>query len=90
MENLIGAILDELSNIGTPKELDEWRNYLFSGTVDYNDRNEVLEWFDGIKQRHSPRMEGYQSCIKQVPLYKALPQNLPQYDILTGCGWCSR
>ena len=90
MENLIGVILNKLQSMGTDKQFNEWRNQLFSGMFDYTDRDEVLEWFDTIKQHYGPRMEGYQSCINQVPLYKGIPQNLPQYDVLTGCGWCSR
>lgn len=90
MESLIGAILAKLQNIGTEQQMAEWRNQLFGSTLDYTDREEVLLWFESIKQQYGPRLEGYQSCINEVPLYRALPENLPQYDILTGCDWCPR
>ena len=90
LEQLIGVILNKLEQFGDEEQVHEWRNELFSGGKDYTNRDIVLDWYDSIKKQFGPRLEGYESCIKDIPLFLGVPEALPQYDTLTNCGWCTR
>ena len=90
MEDLIGRILVDLRKFGSEEQVFDWKNQLFSSTVDYTNREEVMEWYGTIKKQFGPRLTGYESCAKEFPLFLADFEALPQYDTLYKCGWCSR
>lgn len=75
---------------GDEEQVNDWREDLFTGTTDYTNRDEVLNWFGNIKKQYGPRLERTEFCIKELPLYIGAPEALPQYDTLTMCGWCTR
>ncbi len=89
-ELLIGMILEQLELFGTDEQIRKWRNELFMGTIDYTNRELVIEWYATIKRQYGPRLEGHESCINEIPLFMGVPDSLPQYDTLTICGWCTR
>lgn len=90
MEELIGRILIDLGKFGSDVQVHDWKNQLFSSTVDYTNREEVMEWYGSIRMQYGPRLHGYESCTKQFPLFLVDYEALPQYDTLYKCGWCTR
>lgn len=89
-EELIGIILEYLGSISDVEQVNEWRGELFNSDVDYTNREAVMDWFENIRKRHGPRLVGYESCTKHLPLVLATADSLPYFGTLIKCGWCTR
>ena len=90
MNEHIHMLLDQLEAFGTDEEVHKWKNSLFMSQTDYTNKDAVDEWYENIKNQHGPRLEGYDPCFKELPLYVASARELPVFDTLTVCGLCSR
>lgn len=90
MEDVIDYILNDLRNFGSDEQVHEWKNQLLGSMVDYTNREAVMEWYGTLKKQYGPRLTGYESCVKEFPLFLADTEALPQFDTLFKCGWCSR
>ena len=65
-------------------------NQLIGGTIDYSNKDDIIEWYETIRQQYSPRLIGHESCVKAVPLYMADFKSLSKFDTMDlGC-WCRR
>ncbi len=90
VDELIPAILDNLSKFATEDQVNDWRNDLVRRNIDYSNRDEILEWYEAIRLKYGPRLLGHDSCIKSKPIFIAEFKSLSQYGTIDHCGWCSR
>ena len=82
--------MERLGKFGSHEQLYEWRNQLVGGSIDYSNKDDIIQWYDAIRQQYSPRLVGYESCTKAVPLYVTDFQSLSQFDTMDlGC-WCRK
>ena len=89
----LAEILNKLQSIAMSREQwFTWRNELFNPqTVDYTNRDEVMNWFSAINNQFGPRLVGQEPCIKKINRFQADPGVLPKSGALTNCrDGCSR
>ncbi len=90
VDELIPAILDNLSKFASEDQVNDWRNDLVRRNIDYSNRDMILEWYEAIRIKYGPRLLGHDSCIKSKPIFIAEFKSLSQFGTLDHCGWCSR
>lgn len=75
-----------LHEFGTEEDVKRWGGELFE-LIDRNeDRNVIRAWYDKIRRTHSPKLLGYQQCLKEFPVFQAVPENLPlEGRVVAGC-----
>ncbi len=90
VEDLIGAVLDRFAKFATEYQVNRWRSELFTGSIDYTNRDSIMDWYESIRLQYGPHLVGFESCRKSYAPYLADYQSLPQYNNMEGCGLCSQ
>lgn len=89
---LVNDYLNKLSEIGTKKQLGEWRNDL-GKSYDYTNKEEIEKWYQTLVQQHGKRKVSEESCLFRWPLFIAnnnLSDRLPQQGKMNDCQICLR
>ena len=90
VEDLIGAVLDRFAKFATEYQVNRWRSELFTGNIDYTNKDSIMDWYESIRLQYGPHLVGFESCRKSYVPYLIEYQSLPEYSTMEDCGLCSR
>ena len=88
VQDVIEEVLSRLSKFGDSNQVHLWKEELFKDKV--VTRQDVLEWYESIRQQYGARFEGHEACVKRIPAFLADLDELPPPMAIATCGWCSR
>ena len=86
-------VLQEMAEYaGDPDQMRIWLNQWREMSTSGRSNEEMQSWFDGIVKLYGPRIDGYESCIREFPSFISDPSSTPQYGVVSegGLGNCSR